>query len=320
MSTQVAVPARVDEVLPLRLDGLQSSLRQAWDHVRDQNLDDAETVERLERLAELLACARETERPKEERLRIVTQVDAELCLYEPPALLRADRIRLEDRFFRLRDGPRKAWKDSLARYDEGKGDERQYRQQLRYLTYELAAAAKEFERLSAERRNALFGLTWRTATVFALLLVAFLAGLLLSPAWPGEGRMAEGKVDLLMTALPPAVTLTLMISGMLGAIVFVFRSVLADAKLRPENVHVLFLNVLVRVGFGALYALVVVFGILAGLLPIQVPVGGTRPLMFLVVASIAAGLSDKLFGTVIAGLIESSRSKDSASSKDKSQS
>jgi len=311
----------IDDDLLRRIDGVHSELVQARIHIGQRADAEGEPAAKaLNELDSWLAQARHPDTPSEERLRLVTKIDAELCLYEPAELLKADHVRIEDRFFRLSETARAKWTSILKEYDGGKGDEGEYRQLLRSLTYEVAQAGANFDRLTAARRKTVLWITGFTLVILLVLGCWFLevfpasvaAVSALSAATPASGaRTAPEAVYAIVRSMTSSretlwnsPTLSLLLAGMLGAMVFIFWSVLSEEKLRPENTWPLVLSILVRVGFGALYAFVSVIGVLTGLVPLKVPSGGEKAFMFLTLVAVAAGLSDKLFSKVIGGIME----------------
>lgn len=323
------VEKTVDDDLLRRVDGLRSGLAQARHHIASRAADKALAEQALGEIEDWLTRAADTTAatPMDERKRLVTKADAELCLYEPSELLKVDRVRIEDRFFRLSEGARSAWTAALKGFDDNQDNGPGYRQLLRSLTYEVAQAGANFERLTGARRQTLLFITAWSAIIFVIIgglfLDAFSASLAAISAAGATAPTAD-PLDVILrssslTESTPGIkpTLALLLAGMLGAMVFVFQSVLVEEKLRPENKWPLLLNILVRVGFGALYALVAVIAVLTGLLPLSVPSGGPKAFMILTLVAVAAGLSDKLFGEVIGGIIEGKKAAKASPSKDK---
>ena len=300
----------IDDDLLRRIDSVHSGLAQARIHAGQW--DDPARARAAEALNELGSClerARHAQTSSTERLRLITQVDAELCLYEPRELLKADRVRIEDRFFRLSETARAKWTAILGEYKANTGNEHEYRQLLRSLTYEVAQAGANFERLTSARRKALVWITAWTAGAF--LVLGFLFFEVFSASVSAIGASSAAALDAMVRALSASTEtswssplLSFLLAGMLGAMIFVFQSVLQEEKLRPENILVLVLNILIRVGFGAVYAFVAVVGVLTEFLPLKLPSGGEQAFMFLTLIAVAAGLSDKLFGEVIGKLME----------------
>jgi len=92
----------------------------------------------------------------------------------------------------------------------------------------------------------------------------------------------------------------------------VVQSVIVEERVRPEYVAVLSMNSLIRVAFGSVYAITVVFALLSNLLPLRLNTEGGLA-MAVVITAIAAGVSDRLFGKVISDIVTGK--KDSRSSR-----
>jgi hypothetical protein len=298
----------LDKDLARRIDSLRSGVEQSRCHVAKRQYSSAAEHEQakaaVEQLEQLLVDAAKKETPPDERVRLTQRVDAELCLYEPVALLKADRIRLEDRFYRFSDSVQKKWQDHLASQKTTDPQaEDDYRQVLRQLTYEVAQAAEDFNRKSAERAKALAKIVrWVLVLLVALLALFVFSVWAAMPACPQPGC----KLDLLTIsrAQPLGVMSSLLLAGALGAMTSVVPSVLVDEKARSEYVNTVLLNMLVRVALGSVYAVVVAFAILSGVIRI-VPTGdGADPYFYLVIVAVVAGVSDKLFGKVIGAVIQ----------------
>ncbi len=286
--------AGIDSEFRIRIDRLHSGINQALQFPANSN-DMAPNA--LQRLKEDLSKAVSEDLPKEERISIVQKVEAELCLYHPPALLAADRIRLEDRLYRLRSNPRAEWKKTLSEF---KRDDPcvEHRQLLHRLSFELAEAAESFQRLAGIRSRTLFLLMGFSLIVTLLILVLFFMSLV------QVVKAAQGTNDLAMfvRSFPEPLMYTLSLAGSMGAIITTVDAVIHENKIRPDYIWTLISNILIRIAFGAVYAIVVVFALLSGLLPLS-PSTDEGLILFLIVASIAAGLSDKFFGQAISSVI-----------------
>lgn len=298
----------IDSELEVRISRLRSTLDQA---TRDaQNRPEGEVVDvvnSLKVLGSWLDEALKPETPKQRRVQLVLMTEAELCIYTPKATLVADRIRLEDRFYRLSETAKKQWQLELAKFSDSKQpDEFAYRQLLRRLTYDLAEAAESFDRLSTERATALF----RTLTCGLVIIVLLLGGFYFELESTSTQLLHQTDGNAFLRTLPNSVVLVLLLAGSMGAMITTIRSLIVDEKARTELVHILIVNMFIRVIFGALYAIVFVFALVAHILPVS-PNTEIGLLQFFVVAGVAAGFSDQLFGQAISSFITSKGEKKS---------
>jgi hypothetical protein len=117
-----------------------------------------------------------------------------------------------------------------------------------------------------------------------------------------------------LRSFPQPLVIMVLFAGSLGAAVTVVRSLLTEEKVRPDYVPALLVNLLIRVAFGALYAITVIFALHAEILPLR-PSTENGLLMFFVVAAVAAGVSDQLFGLAISGVITGNRDRTSVKSQ-----
>jgi hypothetical protein len=291
----------IDSELRRRIDRLRSGVSQAKtlsapDHPADKKA--------LDVLDTWLDQASNADTVREERISLVLKTEAELCLYEPRAILAADHIRLEDRLYRLSDSAQKAWKECLGTVTKAAKDEKDYRQLLRHLTYELAEAAESYQRVAKERATALSKImTW------VFVLIAFLIFLFFNQLLEMLDLLRiQSDQNAYIRGLPQPFVFTLLLSGSIGAMITVVRSLITEEKVRPDYANTLLVNILIRVAFGAVYAIAVVFALLANVLPVRPSSDSGLP-MFLVLMAVAAGVSDKLFGQVISGVITGKREK-----------
>lgn len=293
----------IDSELRTRIERLGSTIKQARACIKDKHHAEQERTEAvLKEMEGWLDQAIAPGTSNDDRVRLVLRTDAELCLYEPTIILDADVIRLEDRFYRLKEDAAKSWKERLAKC---KSDEPEFRQLLRHLTYDLQENAARFDRTNEKRADALFSIMIVAFIVLLVLIFCFVGALW----WTLEMLRSQVQLDQTQAAfirsLPGPVVITLLIAGCLGAMINVVRSMLVDEKMRAEYKGTLLLNVGIRVAFGAVYAIVVVFALFSEILPLKPSTDKALPLlMFLVVAAVAAGWSDQLFGKVISAIIE----------------
>jgi len=288
----------IDRELQQRIDRLRSTVKQARAHIKGvPPTDQEEAVAALKELDKWLDEANNEETKHDCRVRLVLKTEAELCLYEPASLLSAEDIRLEDRLYRFpTESSRNAWKERL---EKSSHNEQEHRQVLRHLTYELAEAAEIFDRLAEKRNQALRRIMSVALGIVVVLLVFFVVELLSTLNALPSGLDSEQAA--FVRSLPTSLMLTVLVGGSLGAMINVVRSVLTEERMRLDYTSALLLNVGIRVAFGAIYAIVVVFALFSEILPVKPNDKGL--LMFVVVAAVAAGWSDKLFGEVVSNVI-----------------
>ena len=121
----------------------------------------------------------------------VHEVEADLCLFKPAALLYPTWTRLQDSLYRFEQVRREAWKEDMARLVQAYVDEPSsdtLRQRLRQLTLELHESAGRFNRLAEERA----GVTWEVIKLGVKLLCGFVPLLVVClslsiTAAPGRG-------------------------------------------------------------------------------------------------------------------------------------
>jgi hypothetical protein len=100
-----------------------------------------------------------------------------------------------------------------------------------------------------------------------------------------------------------------LLAGGIGATITTLNSLILEEKLRTES-FAIFLNVVIRIAFGGVYAIIVVFALLSGdILPMIKLGSGLHALMTTVVVAFVSGTSDKLFGQVVGRVIEGKSQK-----------
>jgi hypothetical protein len=92
----------IDSELDIRLARLDSVARQGRFEIhRRTEIEREEALKSLELAESWLTEAHKPDTSKERRIRLVQRTEAESCIYIPKATLVAERIRLQDRLYRL---------------------------------------------------------------------------------------------------------------------------------------------------------------------------------------------------------------------------
>jgi hypothetical protein len=303
-----------DNELEARISRLRSTVDEAMrDSARLVEPDRSTRREALGQASKWLNDASDPSTDHDVRVRLVLKTEAETCLYSPTNTLIADRIRLEDRLYRLSDTAKKAWLVELDKSSRGRPEnEIAYRQLLRRLTYDLAEAAESFDRLAKERKNSLL------LTLSSALAITIALGVAFFYAFTATAAQLSLRPDAnaFLRSLPNSVIYVVLLAGSLGAMLTTTRSLIMDEKARTDLVYVVVVNMLVRVMFGAFYSMVFVFALVSHLLPLA-PSTEVGLLEFFVVAGVAAGFSDQLFGQAISSFITSSGGAAKKSLRDK---
>ncbi len=299
-STTRGSPA--DAELQARLSRLRSELAQSRlappdGKSLDSGLDEVE--ERLREAERLATSAADGssgigEDLKNKCLVAVHEVEADLCLFKPAALLYTTWIRLQDSLYRFDQVRREAWKEDIARLIQPDVDELRsetLRQRLRQLTLELHESAGRFNRLAEER-----------------------AGVTLEVIKLGVGLLC-GLVPLLVVCLSlsitvaPGVDSTLLslvagvLSGAAGAVLSRLRT-LRDERTRDEFTSIFKLDMVRRACIGSTAALFVSAALLSGSLKFfSLPDESIARVALFVVLGVAAGFSDRWFNAMLSRVI-----------------
>ena len=291
----------VDAELQARLSRLRSELAQSRSAPADgKSLDSRlDEVEKRLREAERLATSASDESPsvaddlKNKCLVAVHEVEAELCLFKPAALLYPTWIRLQESLYRFEQGRGAAWKEDLARLVQADADELSdtLRQRLRQLTLELHEAAGRFNRLAEARA----GVTGEVIKLGVKLLWGFVPLLVVC-------------VSLSITAAPGANSTILSLvggvsSGAAGAVLSRL-STLREERRRDEFTSILKWDMVRRACIGSTAALFVGAALLSGALRVFVlPDESLARVALFVVLGFAAGFSDRWFNEMLSRVI-----------------
>lgn len=281
----------------LRSELAQSRLAPADEKSLDSRLDE---VEKRLREAERLATTASAESPsvaddlKNQCVVAVHEVEAELCLFKPTALLYPTWIRLQDNLYRFEQGRREAWKEDIARLFQADADELTsdtLRQRLRQLTLELHEAAGRFNRLAEQRA----GVTSEVIKLGVKLLCVLVPLLLVC-------------LSLSVTAAPGVLSTILSLvggvsSGAAGAVLSRL-STLRDERRRDEFTSIFKSDVVRRACIGSTAALFVGAALLSGALRVfLLPDESLARVALFVVLGFAAGFSDRWFNEMLSRVI-----------------
>ena len=218
---------------------------------------------------------------KDKCLVAVHEVEAELCLFKPTALLYPTWIRLQDSLYRFEQGRREAWKEDIGRLVRDDADEPSsdtLRQRLRQLTLELHEAAGRFNRLAEERA----GVTLEVIKLGVKLLFGFVPLLVVC-------------LSLSITAAPGVLSTILSLvggvsSGAAGAVLSRL-STLRDERRRDEFTGIFKLDMVRRACIGSTAALFVGAALLSGALRFfSLPDESLARVALFVVLGFAAGV------------------------------
>ena len=297
-----------DTELYARLSRLRSELVQSRRALADRALVDGrlDEVERKLREAEGLVEST-TERNsvvvgdwKDKCLLIVHEVEAELCMLKPAALLYPTWIRLRENLYRFDERQREAWRADIgnriqADVDEPSSDT--LRQRLRQLTLELHESAARYNRLVGERAE----VTREVIKLGVILLCGFAAltaACMTLSTWPVAATGAA------LVSLVAGVA-----SGGMGAVFSRLRT-LRDERTRREFEDVLKWDMGLRACIGSGAALFVVAVLLSDFLTVlQLPDNITARVSLLVVFGFGAGFSDRLFNVMLSKVLGTSTSR-----------
>ena len=232
------------------------------------------------------------EKFKPDVMATLRRLEAEMCLYKPKELLYPTAVRLRDRMYRLSEVMRAAWTKDLDRLfpDETKiVEEPVARTRLRQLSYEVARAAESYSRLAAKKAK------WYRDLIFAS--IATIAAALSALVY------VEGKVTLGESF--ENTVLYMAIGGVSGAAASVASTQLKE-KAREELFWTQVLQMGLRCGLGALYAIVVFSAIWGAVIPVSAPEDETRRPAFFFVVAFAAGYTDRLLHESLSRILPSS--------------
>ena len=291
-----------DAELQARLSRLRSELAQSRLAPRDgKSLDSRlDEIEKRLREAEKLATSAAdgsssiADDLKDKCLVAVHEVEAELCLFKPAALLYPTWIRLQDSLYRFEQGRREAWKEDIARLVQADVDEPSsdtLRQRLRQLTLELHEAAGRFNRLAEQRA----GVAREEIKLGVKLLFGFVPLLVVC-------------LSLSITAAPGVLSTILSLvggvsSGAAGAVLSRL-STLRDERRRDEFKSILKWDVVRRACIGSTAALFVGAALLSGVLRVfLLPDESLARVALFVVLGFAAGFSDRWFIAMLSRVI-----------------
>lgn len=298
-------PTRVspaDAELQARLSRLRSELAQSRSAPADgRSLDSRlDEVEKRLREAERLATSADdgsssvADDLKNKCLVAVHEVEAELCLFKPAALLYPTWIRLQDSLYRFEQGRGDAWKEDIAHLVQADVDELSsdtLRQRLRQLTLELHEAAGRFNRLAAERA----GVTLEVIKLGVKLLCGFVPLLVVCLSL---SITAAPGVDSTVLSLVGGVS-----SGAAGAVLSRL-STLREERRRDEFTSILKLDMVRRACIGSTAALFVGAALLSGSLGFfSLPDESLARVALFVVLGFAAGFSDRWFNEMLSRVI-----------------
>ena len=259
--------ARPDDTeLYARLSRLRSELAQSRRTLADSALHDGRIDEVEKKLREAEELAESTtdknsgvvDDSKDKCLLIVHEVEAELCMLKPAALLYPTWIRLRENLYRFDEGQREAWKADIANRIQADVDESSFdtlRQRLRQLTLELHESAARYNRLVGERAEVA-----REVIKLGVILLCGFAALTIAcvtlSAWPPTAAGAT------LVSLVAGVA-----SGGMGAVFSRLRT-LRDERTRREFEDVLKWDMRLRACIGSSAALFVVAALLSDFLAV----------------------------------------------------
>lgn len=293
---------RVDADLQARLSRLRSELAQSRSESADGKTIDRglDAIEQRLKRAEDLARSPDGRRSgvtgdlKDQCLVAVHEVEAELCLFKPAALLYPTWTRLQESLYRFERGRREAWKTDIARLiapDRDKGLSDTLRQRLRQLTLELHESARRYNRLAEERA----AVTCEVLKLGVVLLSAFVLSVVSCLKLSTYGAPDTDSTFLSLVAG--------MLSGGAGAVLSRLRT-LREERTRDEFRSILKWDMGLRACIGSSAALVVGAALLSGSVRIlSLPDERIAQVAFFVVLGFAAGFSDRLFNVMLSRVI-----------------
>ncbi len=293
-----------DVELGARLSRLRSELTQA---IRQGEDDDAfrgalqeveHRLEEAERRAIELAGSSAVESDKDECLRAVQEVEAQLCLVKPAELLYATWIRLRENLYRFDDRRKKAWEDDISPWFDSKSGELDapaltspLRQQLCQLTLELRESASRFSRL-AEERAAVWREVINRGVLLILLFGAVLALCLTLSTCVDAGKL--GTFVFLLTGIS---------TGGMGAVLS--RLAYRQERVREEYKGVFKSDLLLHVAIGSGAALVVTAVLLSNKF-FLLPEERLAQAAYLAVIGFGAGFSDRFWKNMLKDVLPTS--------------
>ena len=298
-STRVS-PA--DAELQARLSRLRSELaesRRAPADVKslDSRLDEVQRrLEEAENLARKAADdgSGNTDELTNKCLVVVHEVEAELCLFKPAALLYPTWTRLQGSLYRFEQGRRDAWKEDMARLiqadvDQPPSDTLRWR--LRQLTLELHESAGRYNRLTEERAGVARKIIKLGVTLLCIFVLLVIGCLTLST------RPAPSAVSTALSLV------AVVLSGGAGGVFSRIRT-LRYERTRDEFTSILKWDMRLRACIGSSAALVVGAALLSGWLRVlSLPDEGIARVALFVVLGFAAGFSDRLFIAMLSSVI-----------------
>ena len=280
----------VDAELSARLSRLQSELSQSRECASgDASADRLQAVQ--DKLADIPTLPFE-----EDRVVAAHEVEADLCMLKPEALLYPTWVRLRENLYRFDADRRAAWIEDIAGLfgPHGKladGDA-VLRPRLQQLTLELHESAMRYNRLAEERADVTREVTKVGSCMVIVLLVLLVACLTFASA-----DVAGWAATLMSLAAA-------FLAGGMGSVFSRLRT-LRRERLRGKFSPTFKWDLWTRACLGAGAALVTVSVLLSGILPIALPDEVDARLPFFVGFGFAAGLSDRLLYDTLARVIGS---------------
>ncbi|MCY3837964.1 MAG: hypothetical protein OXH09_04840 [Gammaproteobacteria bacterium] len=218
-----------------------------------------------------------------DRVVAVHEVEAELCLLKPEALLYPTWIRLRESLYRFDKDRRAAWIEDVAGFFGANGEltraEAVLRQRLQQLTLELQESAMRYNRLAEERAD-----VTREVSKLGSWMIIVLLVLLVSCLTFANADVPDWASTLMSLA-------SAFLAGGMGSIFSRLRT-LRSERVRHEFSGTFKWDLWTRACLGAGAALVTVSVLLSGILPIAVPEEVGARLPFFVGFGFAAGLSE----------------------------
>jgi hypothetical protein len=236
---------------------------------------------------------------KDKCLLVVHEVEAELCMLKPAALLYPTWTRLRENLYRFDEEQREAWKADIASRIQADDDEPSsdtLRQRLRQLTLELHESAARYNRLVGERAEVTREVI-KLGVMFLCGFIALTAACVTLATWPVT---AAGTTLVSLVAG--------VVSGGMGAVFSRLRT-LRDERTRREFEDILKWDMGLRACIGSGAALFVVAVLLSDFLAVlQLPDDITARVALLVVFGFGAGFSDRLFNVMLSKVLGTSAS------------
>lgn len=296
----------VDAELNARLSRLRSELVQARRQEPEGNWVDSALGEAERRLEEAGRLADETHQSnqagelKDQCLRVVQEVEAELCMLKPAELLYPTWTRLRENLYRFDKGRREAWEADIAEHISADVAElepdrlRSMRQRLRQLTLELRESALRFNRLN-EERAAVTRDVMKLGVSLLCLFGALVAACLTFSTWTAP--CAASTLVLLVASIS---------AGGMGAVFSRFGA-RRDERQRQAFKGILKWDMGLHVCIGSGAALLVAAVLLSERI-FPLPQESTARAAYLVVLGFGAGFSDRLFKVMLSQVIGTRRS------------